>query len=179
MEYIFDDGARLIMDGRCMVGCHRSTPASRTAPRARRSRPSRATAGTPSSIYTGQNPDRANMIWQSERRCRPAQSLRQNEWNDLVDAIRNDRALQRGGPVVSWPAWLVRWVGRLPIPASRDHIRRDAQLRPRIRAGCGAPGRWIRPPRSKPVPTASTRSRSRVSSPAGSTEAQLPREKKT
>ena len=46
--------------------------------------------GPPSSIHKGQNPDRASKIWQSKT---PAgqRSPYQNEWNDLVDAIRNDK----------------------------------------------------------------------------------------
>ena len=46
--------------------------------------------GPPSSIYKGQNPDASKMIWQSEV-ARDQRNPYQNEWNDLVDAIRNDK----------------------------------------------------------------------------------------
>ena len=46
--------------------------------------------GPPSSIYKGQKPERSEMIWESK--VEPDQgNPYQNEWNDLVDAIRNDK----------------------------------------------------------------------------------------
>jgi hypothetical protein len=46
--------------------------------------------GLPSSTYKGQNPTRANMIW--EAKVAPDdRDPYQNEWNDLVNAIRNDK----------------------------------------------------------------------------------------
>ncbi len=47
VEYVFDDGARFIMDGRCIDGCARSTAAPHKAPRAWQSFPSMATAARP------------------------------------------------------------------------------------------------------------------------------------
>ena len=44
----------------------------------------------PSSIYTGQTPDRSTMTWQSEV-AGDQRNPYQNEWNDLIDAIRNDQ----------------------------------------------------------------------------------------
>ena len=44
----------------------------------------------PSTIFKGQNPIRADMIWES-RVPRDQRNPYQNEWNDLVDAIRNDK----------------------------------------------------------------------------------------
>ena len=54
--------------------------------------------GQPSSTYQGQNPDRSKMIWQSEATAK-WWSPYQNEWDDLGDAIRNDKPFnetQRG-----------------------------------------------------------------------------------
>ncbi len=45
--------------------------------------------GAPSSTYKGQNQSRENMIWQSTDTSNPYQ----NEWNELVDAIRTNTAL--------------------------------------------------------------------------------------
>ena len=89
VEYIFEDGARLIMDGRCMAGADsfyssylHGTKGSAIASKS-------GDCGPPSSTYKGQNPDRSQVTWQSE--VAPDQrSPYQNEWNDLVDAIRND-----------------------------------------------------------------------------------------
>ena len=90
VEYIFADGARLIMDGRCMAGCTpiytsyaHGTKGSAVVSRS-------GDCGRPSSTYKGQNPDRANMIWQSEDVPDQGNPY-QNEWNDLMDAIRADQ----------------------------------------------------------------------------------------
>jgi len=90
VEYIFDDGARLIMDGRCMAGAQSiySSYAHGTKGSAIISK--HGDCGTPSSIYTGQKPDRSSMTWQSEV-AGDQRNPYQNEWNDLVDAIRGDK----------------------------------------------------------------------------------------
>lgn len=89
-EYVFADGARLQLDGRCMAGAHsmyssylHGTKGSAIASKA-------GDCGAPSSIYKGQNPDAAQRVWLSEI---PAdeQNPYQNEWNDLVGAIRADK----------------------------------------------------------------------------------------
>ena len=86
VEYTFADGTKFNMDGRCMVGAlplyssylHGSKGLAIVA--------KNGDMGTPSSTYKGQNPDRANMIWQST----DTSNAYQNEWNDLVDAIRTN-----------------------------------------------------------------------------------------
>jgi predicted dehydrogenase len=89
VEYIFDDGARLILDGRCIAGCESiySSYAHGTKGSAIVSKA--GDCGAPSSTYKGQSPD-SEKIWQS-RVERDQTNPYQNEWNDLVDAIRNDR----------------------------------------------------------------------------------------
>ncbi|NQT38546.1 MAG: Gfo/Idh/MocA family oxidoreductase [Planctomycetes bacterium] len=90
VEYIFDDGARLIMDGRCMGGCTpiynsyaHGTKGSAVVSKG-------GDCGRPSSTYKGQTPDSAKMIWKSEVAGDQGNPY-QNEWNDLVDAIRADQ----------------------------------------------------------------------------------------
>jgi len=90
VEYIFDDGARLLMDGRCMSGAQNiynsylhGTKGSAIASKS-------GDCGRPSSIYTGQQPDRDKMTWQSETPGDQGNPY-QNEWNDLMDAIRSDK----------------------------------------------------------------------------------------
>ena len=89
VEYIFEDGARMLFDGRCIGGCNdiyssylHGSKGSAVASRS-------GDCGLPSSIHKGQNTDRASAIWTSK--VEPDQrDPYQNEWNDLVDAIRND-----------------------------------------------------------------------------------------
>jgi predicted dehydrogenase len=87
VEYTFADGSKLFMDGRCMAGCENiynsylhGSKGSATASR-------NGDCGGPSAIFTGQNPDRANRVWESKDRSNPYA----NEWVDLMDAIRNDK----------------------------------------------------------------------------------------
>jgi len=90
VEYTYADGSKFFMDGRCIEGCHRvySSAAHGTKGMAIVSRS--GDCGRPSSIYRGQSPDRANRTWVSQVN-RAEQNPYQNEWNDLMDAIRNDK----------------------------------------------------------------------------------------
>jgi hypothetical protein len=90
VEYIFEDGTRLIMDGRCMNGC-KSIYSSYAHGSKGMAIVSKANdCGLPSSTYRSQTPDRSKMIWTSEV-SRDERDPYLNEWNDLVDAIRNDQ----------------------------------------------------------------------------------------
>ena len=90
VEYTFNDGTKFIMDGRCMGGCDNiySSYAHGTKGSAIMSKS--GDCGMPSSTYKGQSPERSNMIWESNV-PRDEANPYQNEWNDLVDAIRNDK----------------------------------------------------------------------------------------
>jgi predicted dehydrogenase len=98
VEYIFEDGARFIMDGRCIDGCAPIYSSAAHGTKGMAIISKHGDCGTPSSTYRGQNPDRDKMIWQSK--TPPGQtSPYRNEWNDLVEAIRGDKPyneLERG-----------------------------------------------------------------------------------
>ena len=87
IEYTFADGTKLMFDGRCIDGA--GTPYASyihgTSGFAVASRS--GDCGAPSSIYKGLTEDRDKRIWQSTDRSAPYQ----NEWNDLMDAIINDK----------------------------------------------------------------------------------------
>lgn len=90
IEYIFEDGARLYMDGRCVEGA-----ADMYASYAHGSKGMAVVANSgdynpPSSTHRGQNPSADNVIWTSQ--SVPGQENPYvNEWAELLDAIRNDR----------------------------------------------------------------------------------------
>jgi len=90
VEYTFADGAKLMLDGRCIPGCHNdhSSCAQGTKGAAVISRS--GDCGAPSSTYRKQTFDPADLIWRSET-ASGERSPYNNEWNDLVDAIRNDK----------------------------------------------------------------------------------------
>ena len=87
VEYTFADGTKFIMDGRCMVGAvpmyHSFAHGTKGSAVISKS----GDCGTPSSIYKGQSPNRADMVWQSEDTSNPYQ----NEWDSLIDAIRQNK----------------------------------------------------------------------------------------
>ena len=64
----------------------------------------------PSSTFTSQNPSRSNLIWESK--VNPdEQDPYLNEWNDLIDAIRNDKPYNEAKRGVE--ASLVTSMGRM------------------------------------------------------------------
>lgn len=90
VEYTFADGAKMYMDGRCIVGtkpiynswAHGSKGVAIV---------SKANdCGLPSSTYKGQVPESAKRIWVSEVK-KEEQDPYVNEWNDLLHAIRNNQ----------------------------------------------------------------------------------------
>lgn len=90
VEYTFEDGATLTVNGRCVAGAANiySSYAHGTKGSAIVSRA--GDCGPPSSTYKGQKPNRDQMLWQSEVPGDQGNPY-QNEWNDLVDAIRADK----------------------------------------------------------------------------------------
>jgi hypothetical protein len=90
VEYTFADGAKMFFDGRCMTGCRDlySSYVHGTKGMAVVSR--HADFGMPSSIYRGQNPQRSGLVWESKV-ADDQQNPYQNEWADLLEAIRNDK----------------------------------------------------------------------------------------
>jgi predicted dehydrogenase len=87
VEYIFEDGARLIMDGRCMNGTHPIYSSY-----AQGSKGNAIVARTndyngPQGLYSGQNPTRDKAMWISKEKDEERNPY-VNEWNDLLDAIR-------------------------------------------------------------------------------------------
>jgi predicted dehydrogenase len=90
VEYTFDDGAKIYFNGRCMTGCHNNfssyihgTKGSAIASR-------NGDCGGPSAIFKGQTPKRSEKVWEAKV-PRDQRDWYQNEWDDLMDAIRKDQ----------------------------------------------------------------------------------------
>ena len=88
IQYIFEDGTRLLFDGRCMPGCHDefASYADGTKGCAIIS----TSSHTPGRCRTfkGHNITRADMLWAFPQ---PEKSPYQLEWDDLMEAIRKDQ----------------------------------------------------------------------------------------
>ena len=89
-EYTFADGAKMYMDGRCMNGCNDIYSSYAHGSKGIAIVSKSSDCGFPSSTFKGQNLQRSNMIWTSPV-VPGQQDPYENEWNDLMDAIRNDK----------------------------------------------------------------------------------------
>ncbi|HON06962.1 MAG TPA: Gfo/Idh/MocA family oxidoreductase, partial [Verrucomicrobiota bacterium] len=90
VEYTFADGAKMFFDGRCMSGCYDIYASYCHGSKGLGVVSANGDIGSPSRIFKGQNISRKDMLWESK--VNPDESdPYQNEWNDLVTAIRNDK----------------------------------------------------------------------------------------
>jgi predicted dehydrogenase len=90
VEYTFADGTKFFFDGRCINGCNDIYSNYAQGSKGLGIISKAQDCGPPSSTYKGQLAEKANMIWQSKNK--PGQiSPYQNEWNDLIEAIRGDK----------------------------------------------------------------------------------------
>ncbi len=90
VEYTFEDGAKMYMDGRCMNGCHDIYSSYAHGSKGIAVVSHSNDCDPPSRTFKGQNMSRSNMIWESKLSPEDRNPYR-NEWNDLMDAIRNDK----------------------------------------------------------------------------------------
>ncbi|PWU10499.1 MAG: streptomycin biosynthesis protein StrI [Verrucomicrobia bacterium] len=90
VEYIFEDGARMIVDGRGMARCNDIYSSYVHGTKGIAIAAKSGDCGAPSSTFKGQKLQHSSLIWTStspEGEGNPYQ----NEWNDLMEAIRNDK----------------------------------------------------------------------------------------
>lgn len=87
MEYTFEDGTKLYVDGRTMPGC--KTEFATFAHGSKGIAVVSTAAHTPAKprIYRGHNIDKANLLWEFPQ---PEPNPYQLEWDDLIAAIRLD-----------------------------------------------------------------------------------------
>jgi predicted dehydrogenase len=108
VEYTFADGAKLFFEGRNMEGCRQefATYAHGTKGLCVVSKASHSPAK--SKIYKGQNEDPANIVWQGPK---DEPNPYQLEWDDLIDAIRNNKPYNEveRGVKASITASMGRW----------------------------------------------------------------------
>ncbi len=90
VEYTFADGTKFLMDGRCMTGCNDIYSSYLHGTKGVAVASHDGDCGIPSSTYKGLNVSSANRLWVSKVAAAEADPY-QNEWNELIDAIRNDK----------------------------------------------------------------------------------------
>ena len=87
VEYTFADGSKFFFDGRCMTGAAGIYSSYVHGTKGIAVASAANDCGAPSAIYKGQNVTPANLVWQSTDASNPYQ----NEWDELVSAIRNNK----------------------------------------------------------------------------------------
>jgi predicted dehydrogenase len=122
VEYTYADGTKFNFDGRCMTGCTDIYSSYLHGTKGMAIVSKSGDCGLPSSLYKSQNPRRADLIWESKVDS-AEQDPYQNEWNDLMDAIRNDKPyneVQRGVE-----ASLITSMGRMACHTGREVTYED------------------------------------------------------
>jgi predicted dehydrogenase len=90
VEYTFPDGSKMYMDGRCMNGANSIYSSYAHGSKGLAVVSHSNDCDPPSRTFKGQNQTRSNMIWESKIGPKEGNPY-DNEWVDLMDAIRNDK----------------------------------------------------------------------------------------
>jgi predicted dehydrogenase len=91
VEYTFPDGSKMTMDGRCINGCKDIYSSYAHGSKGIAVVAKSGDYSPPSMTFKGQDPThRQNMIWTSKN-IPGQEDPYTNEWNDLMDAIRDDK----------------------------------------------------------------------------------------
>jgi predicted dehydrogenase len=122
VEYTFADGAKMYMDGRCMNGCEDIYSSYAHGSKGLAVISKHGDCGAPSSTFKGQNAQRSNMLWTSKVAAGEADPYL-NEWNDLMDAIRNDKPYNEAKRGVE--ASLVSNMGRMAAHTGQEITYED------------------------------------------------------
>jgi len=117
VEYTYSDGTKFFFDGRCMNGCEEIYTSCLQGTKGMGIASKSGDCGLPSSLYKSQRATAADLIWESK--VSPAEEdPYQNEWNDLMDAIRDDKPYNEVKRGVE--ASLVSSMGRMAANTGRE-----------------------------------------------------------
>ncbi len=90
VEYTYADGTKMLFDGRCMLGCENIYSSYMHGSKGSAIVSKAGDMGQPSSIYKTQSLKRKDRTWESKVKD-DERNAYQNEWNDLIEAIRKDK----------------------------------------------------------------------------------------
>jgi predicted dehydrogenase len=117
VEYTFADGSKMMMDGRCINGCNDIYSSYAQGSKGCAIVSKANDCGGPSMTFKGQNTSRSNMLWTSKVPEDQADPY-QNEWNDLMEAIRDDKPYNEAQRGVE--ASLVTNMGRMAAHTGQE-----------------------------------------------------------
>jgi predicted dehydrogenase len=122
VEYTYADGTKFNFDGRCMTGCTDIYSSYMHGSKGSAVASKSGDCGLPASIYKGQMPTSAGRLWESNVKPEERDPY-QNEWNDLMDAIRNDKPYNEARRGVE--ASLVTSMGRMAAHTGQEITYED------------------------------------------------------
>jgi len=108
VEYTFEDGTKLLLNGRTMPGCHKEFASYAHGTKGSAIISTSGHIPAKCRIYKGHNQTKDDVVWQFTP---PERNPYQLEWNHLIDSIRNDKPhneVERGAQ-----ASLVTSMGRM------------------------------------------------------------------
>jgi len=117
VEYTYSDGTKFFFDGRCMNGCAEIYTSCLHGSKGMGIASKSGDCGLPSSLYKSQAGTPADLIWESKV-SPDEKDPYQNEWNDLIDAIRDDKPYNEVKRGVE--ASLVASMGRMAANTGRE-----------------------------------------------------------
>jgi predicted dehydrogenase len=132
VEYTFPDGAKLYLEGRCMIGCQQQFASLAHGSKGSAVISSSGHFPAKSKIYKNQNMTTANIVW----KCKPNEpDPYQLEWNHLLEAIRQDKPYNEVKRGVE--ASLVTAMGRMAAHTGRvvtrdDILEHDHEFAPHV-----------------------------------------------
>jgi predicted dehydrogenase len=88
IEYTFDDGAKLFVDGRTMPGCKTEFASYAHGSKGMAVISTASHAPSKARIFKGQAMEKSNLVWEYPQ---PEPNPYQLEWNDFIAAIREDQ----------------------------------------------------------------------------------------
>ncbi len=88
IEYTFEDGAKLFVDGRTMPGCYQEFASYAHGSKGMAVISTASHTPAKSRIYSGQGMQKENVVWSFPQ---PEPNPYQLEWDDLIAAIREDQ----------------------------------------------------------------------------------------
>ena len=117
VEYTYSDGTKFMFEGRNMAGCQTMFSSCMYGTKGSAVVSRRSDCGLPSSIHSSHDLSRSSAVWTSEVPD-DQRNPYQNEWEDLIDAIRDDvpfNEVKRGVE-----ASLVCTLGRMAAHTGRE-----------------------------------------------------------
>lgn len=114
VEYTFADGTKMLLDGRCMPGCHDEFASYAHGSKGFAVISTSSHAPAKCRIFKGQKIHKPDLVWRFKQ---PEPSPYQLEWDDLIHAIRSDRPFNEVKRGVQ--ASLVTSMGRMAAHTGR------------------------------------------------------------